>query len=218
MALTQWDRRFFESTRGRVVSLLRWRRHTIEELSRELELTDNAIRSHVAALERDGIVRQRGVRRGVGKPSYDYELTSNAEQLFPKAYEPVLGELLSVLAERLAADEIAGILDETGSRLAERASAPSGELRARLDAAVSLLSDLGGLATVEETAEGYLIQGYSCPLFALVPDHPEVCRLAESLLSTFSKAPVRECCDRGERPRCRFLVDAPAPAGEPRVT
>lgn len=214
MTLTRWDRRFFESTRGRVVSLLRWRRHTIEELSRALGLTDNAIRAHVAALERDGIVRQQGFRRGVGKPSFDYELTPDAEQLFPKAYEPVLSELLGVLAERLDHDKVTGILDEAGSRLAGRASSQHGELRTRLDAAVALLGELGGLATIEETDDGYMIQGYSCPLFSIVPHHPEACRLAGSLVSTIAAAPVTECCERGERPRCRFRVDTPALADE----
>ena len=100
MALKRWDQRFFESTRGRVVSHLRRRRHTVEELAQELELTDNAIRAHLATLERDGIVRQQGVRRGAGKPSYDYDLTPDAEALFPKAYEPVLRELIGAIEDR----------------------------------------------------------------------------------------------------------------------
>ena len=53
MALKRWDQRFFESTRGRVVARLRRRRHTVEELAQELELTDNAIRAHLATLERE---------------------------------------------------------------------------------------------------------------------------------------------------------------------
>ncbi|MDF3017510.1 MAG: putative transcriptional regulator [Thermomicrobiales bacterium] len=62
-----WDEKFFESTRGRMVTLLRRSGRTVEELARALGLTDNGIRAHLAALERDGIVRQRGsVRRGSG--------------------------------------------------------------------------------------------------------------------------------------------------------
>ncbi|MDP9487804.1 MAG: helix-turn-helix domain-containing protein, partial [Actinomycetota bacterium] len=98
---THRDERFFASTRGQVVTLLRRSARTVEELARVLGLTDNGIRAHLAALERDGIVRQRGVvRRGSGKPAYVYGLTSQAEGLFPKAYGPVLRELLDVLAER----------------------------------------------------------------------------------------------------------------------
>jgi hypothetical protein len=45
----------------------------------------------------------------------------------------------------------------------------------RIDAAYGLLGELGGAADLEETADCVLIRGFSCPLVALVPDHPEVC-------------------------------------------
>jgi predicted ArsR family transcriptional regulator len=51
-----------------------------------------------------------------------------------------------------------------------------------------------------------VIQGYSCPLAALTPDHPEVCRMAETLVTEVAGVPVYERCDRGERPRCCFEV------------
>src|SRR6266496_4119842 len=85
MSFLQKNPRFFASTRGRIVTLLRRNSRTVEELAQELTLTDNAVRAHLATLERDGIVQQRGVRRGSGKPSYIYDLTPEAEYLFPKA-------------------------------------------------------------------------------------------------------------------------------------
>jgi predicted ArsR family transcriptional regulator len=99
-----WNQKFFESSRGKVVTLLRRADRTVEELAQELDLTDNGVRVHLATLERDGIVRQRGSKRhgsGGGKPAYIYELTPEAEELFPKAYEPVLSQLLDVLAVQL---------------------------------------------------------------------------------------------------------------------
>jgi predicted ArsR family transcriptional regulator len=101
---TYRDQKFFEGTRGKVVTLLRRGGRTVEEVARELDLTHNGVRAHLATLERDGIVRQRGsVRRGSGggKPAYVYELMPEAEGLFPKAYEPVLRQLLDVLAWQL---------------------------------------------------------------------------------------------------------------------
>jgi hypothetical protein len=35
-----------------------------------------------------------------------------------------------------------------------------------------------------------------------------VCRAVESLLAQFLNAHVRECCERGERPRCCFRIQA----------
>ena len=119
---TRWDRKFFESTRGRVVTLLRRAGFTVDELARELDLTDNGVRAHLAILERDGIVRQRGsVRRssGGGKPAYVYELTQEGEDLFPKAYEPTLRRLLDVLADQLGPKESEALLRSVGRRLVE---------------------------------------------------------------------------------------------------
>ncbi len=189
--------------------MLRRSARTVEDLARVLGLTDNGIRAHLAALERDGIVRQRGVvRRGSGKPAYVYGLTSQAEGLFPKAYGPVLRELLDVLAERVGPEETEVLLRAVGSRLADGRGVPvgggGGGVRARLEAGVALLNDLGGLAELEEHGETVLIRGYSCPLTAVVPGHPGVCRMAESLLTELTGVPIHEHCERDENPRCCF--------------
>ena len=206
---TNWDERFFETTRGQIVTLLRRSGRTVEELARSQGLTDNGVRAHLAVLERDGIVRQRGsVRRGSGggKPAYVYELTPKAEDLFPKAYKPTLRRLLDVLAERLGPEGSEALLRAVGRDLAEgKIAAPDGT-RARLEAAVGALNELGGLAELEERDGTLVIQGYSCPLAALTPDHPEVCRMAETLVTEVAGVPVYERCDRGERPRCCFEV------------
>src|SRR5574341_1702227 len=75
MSRTKLDKRFFASTRGRIVALLRGTTRTVDELAEELELTDNAVRAHLLSLERDGLLRQSGLQRGTRKPHFAYELT-----------------------------------------------------------------------------------------------------------------------------------------------
>jgi predicted ArsR family transcriptional regulator len=206
---TRWDRKFFESTRGRVVTLLRRAGFTVDELARELDLTNNGVRAHLAVLERDGIVRQRGsVRRssGGGKPAYVYELTQEGENLFPKAYEAALRRLLDILSERLGSEESEALLKSVGRRLAEEHSVRTNDAHARLESAVEIFNELGGLAELQERDGTLVIRGYSCPLAGVTPDHPEVCRMAETLITELAGVPVYEHCDRGERPRCCFEV------------
>ena len=194
------------------MTLLRRAGHTVEELARTLGLTDNGVRAHLAILERDGIVRQHGtVSRGGGgggKPAYVYELTPEAEALFPKAYGPVLRQLLDVMAERLGPEETEVLLRAVGRRIADERGVPAGEVHERIEAAVAVFDELGGLAELEERDGGLVIRSYSCPLTDVVAaGHPEVCRLAEALLTEISGLPVREHCDRGgESPRCCFEV------------
>lgn len=208
--MSGWNERFFASTRGQIVVLLRRARRTVDELADTLGLTDNAVRSHLATLERDGLIQQRGQRRGEGKPAHLYELTSQGETLFPKAYGPVLHELLDVLGERLSEDDLRALLREVGRRVAAEYPEPpsSADARARVERAVTLLAELGGLAEVEVGAHGELrIRGFSCPLAAILPGHPEACELAASLVGEATGLPVTEHCDKGDTPRCCFEFD-----------
>jgi len=198
------DRQFFASTRGRIVTLLRRASRTVDELAAALDLTDNAVRGHIATLERDRLIEQQGLRRGVSKPAHSYGLTSEAERLFPKAYAAVLGHLLTVLRERLPADALEEILQAVGRRIVAEQSAMPDDFDARLARAVDLLDALGGLAEVERDAEQFVIRGYDCPLARIAADHPDVCTIAAALLTDTVGVPMHERCERGGRPHCRF--------------
>ncbi len=206
MSFAQRNPRFFASTRGKIVTLLRRASRTVDELAQALGLTDNAVRAQLALLERDGLVQQHGNRRGSSKPAYVYGLTPAAEELYPKAYGPVLRQLLGALHERLTAEEVEALTQATGRRLAAMWPVPQGEVRTRLERAVEALNELGGLAELEQRNGTYVIRGYSCPLAAVVPGHPEICRLTASLLTELVGMPVQEQCDRGEKVGCRFVV------------
>lgn len=203
---TRWDERFNASTRGQVASLLRLGNRTVEEMAAELGVTDNAVRAHLAALERDGLAAQGEPRRGGGKPAFTYRLTPEAERLFPKAYGQLLGQLVAVLSERFPAAEVEDALREVGHRVAANHDVPERGLPARVDAALRLLSALGGAATAEATPDGFVIQGCNCPISAAVEGSPAACAIAETLLADLTGAAVRQVCDPGPPPRCRFDV------------
>jgi len=202
MSTSHWDQRFFGSTRGQIVALLRRASRTVEELAQALSLTDNGVRAHLATLERDGLVQQRGVRRGGGKPAYVYELTPEGERLFPKADGPVLRSLLDLLAERLEPEQLETLLRAAGQRIAAAQPGATGDTRARLELAVETLNALGGLAELEEGSDSLVIRGYRCPLADIVPGHPEACHLAEALLCELTGLPFQEHCDRTELHCC----------------
>src|SRR5262245_16706050 len=106
------NQRFHDSTRGRVIARLRGGPCTVDELAAELGLTDNAIRQHLTALERDGVVRHAGVRRGpgAGKPASLYEVHPDAEALLSRAYAPALTALLAVLSGELPPAQMKKVL------------------------------------------------------------------------------------------------------------
>lgn len=209
MLLTRWSQKFYQTTRGRIVGLLRRATLTVDQIATALGLTDNAVRSHLTSLERDGLVEQSVSKRGgVGKPAYEYRIAADAEPLFSQAYLPILVQLLEVLRDRLPAAELERVMHDVGSRMAAGQTAMPGGLDERVRSAAALLDALGGVTEVQRSDDGALaIRGFSCPLGAAVQRHPEMCAAVETMLSDVIGSRVRECCDRGDRPRCCFEVE-----------
>lgn len=208
MRATKLGERFFDSTRGRIVALLRGASLTVNELAEELGLTDNAVRAHLLSLERDGLVRQGGIQRGHRKPHFAYELTNEAENLFPKAYDALLNRLIGVLKGRLTPGELEDVLREVGRSIADQhvPDRKAGDLKGRAQRVLTVLEALGGSARVEKENDRLVIRSRSCPLAAAVSEHPEVCELAEALVSKVVGAPVQEHCDRKGQPKCCFEI------------
>ena len=209
--MKRWSKRFLASTRGKVVQLLRRGSASVNELAEALDLTDNAIRSHLHTLERDGLVAPSGKRPGVRKPETLYALTADADQLFPQAYHLLLNTLLEAVKKRMSSEDTERLLREVGRDLgASQGAFPAdATLRERVDRAADVLKEFGGLADVRENGD-IMIEGYNCPLSAAVEHHPDVCKLAESLLAEVIQAPVHEMCDRGGPPRCAFRIERSA--------
>jgi predicted ArsR family transcriptional regulator len=204
-----WIETVLGGTRTRLLGLLRRSERSINDLAAALGITDNAVRTHVAAMQRDGMVQSAGVERATGgKPAQLYEITPEAEELFPKAYGLVLGELLRLLEERKGQEEVVGLLREVGRRTAAGQGTLDGNDEARVRTAAGVLRQLGGDVEVEPTESGWRIRGFGCPLSGVVAEHHEVCALGESLVTEITGLPVTECCNRGERPRCAFEVSS----------
>ncbi|HET9984330.1 MAG TPA: ArsR family transcriptional regulator [Longimicrobiales bacterium] len=212
MAMKRWRQRILASTRGRVLALLRRGPRTVAELAEELRLTPNAVRAHLSALERDGLVEQQGVRRGIGKPAHIYELSAEAESFFPGAYSPVLAGTFGLLRERLGAEGLEEFVRTVGHRAGAGARNGRRDLREKAGVAVEVLNELGAAAELREEGGQLEIRGRGCPLADVVRQYPQTCALAEGLIEEIVGVPVAEHCDRGDRPNCSFLVGAGAGA------
>jgi predicted ArsR family transcriptional regulator len=202
MQRSQWNKRLLASTRGKIIALLRAEHRTVNELAAALQLTDNAVRAHLLRLERDGLIQQRGLRRGRRKPHVIYGLSAEAEHIFPKAYGPLLNHLVAVISSRLNTRELRSTMREVGEAVARDhlAKFPVRNRRERIKAALELFHDLGGAANGKPIIHGR----NGCPLAAVTANHPEACLIIESLLTKIVGVPARTCCQYGETPRCCF--------------
>ena len=208
MQRTGWNKRLLASTRGRILALLRAENRTVNDLAGILKLTDNAVRAHLISLERDGLVQQHGTRPGTRKPHATYGLSEEAEHIFPKEYGPLLNHFVTVVSNRLPPAAVRAAMRDVGRAVArDHLGQTKGRNRLeRIDIALKVLSDLGGLATLAERDGKQVILGNGCPLAAVTGSHPEACLIVETLLSKIIGEPAKKCCEYNGAPRCCFQL------------
>jgi DeoR family transcriptional regulator, suf operon transcriptional repressor len=217
--MSMLKKQLLDSSRGRIVSLLRGAGGlTADDIASRVGLTRSAVRAQITGMERDGVVRRAGQRAGATRPSHVFELTREVEQLLSSAYVPLLTHLIDTFADGLSANQVESMLRQAGTRLAEemlQGKRPAGNLGSRVAMVSEMMNEqLGALTHVEGNGK-YIIRGSGCPLAALTGKHPGVCLAMESLVAEVLRVPVRECCDRSERPTCCFEIGS---RGEKRPT
>ncbi len=199
-----------DATRARLLALLREGTWTVDDLASRLGLTDNAVRFHLAGLERDGSVAKAGVQRrpGAGQPATLYSLTSAGDEAFSRAYAPVLAACVEELRAMMSGTQLAAFLARVGKRLAGESASTTDSLQKRVADASELLNSLGGITTVEQSGDTYRIVGRACPLATAVEADHCVCSVITALVSNVVDAQVRERCDRSGRPKCCFEISS----------
>ena len=196
-------------SRHAVLDLVRRGERTVNTLAERLRISDNAVRMHLIALERDGLIKRSGIIRsgGAGQPAAEYDLTPSGELALSTAYPAALAALAAAAGERLDPRARRALFLEAGRRLAETISAKEGgTLQERAESCASLIDSLGGSATVTAAKGSATIEGAGCPLAAAVRREPATCFLIEGLLEQHGGVRAEQMCSHGDRPACRFRL------------
>ncbi|MGH7728607.1 MAG: helix-turn-helix transcriptional regulator [Vulcanimicrobiaceae bacterium] len=179
------DARFLQTTRGKIVAALRRRRSASATiLAGEFGLSTNAVRQQLIALERDGYVVERSVRRGPTKPTLEYSLSESAETLFPQRYDRLLNAVLrevKTLGPEAVTTVMRSLGERTGRRFEERLV--SEDPKKRVYELAALLREEGVEAEAVEHPDGSLeLREAHCPYAHTVGEHPEVCTIIHTVL------------------------------------
>jgi predicted ArsR family transcriptional regulator len=179
------DARFFQSTRGKIVTALR-RRHAASafDLAHEFGLSTNAVRQQLMTLERDGYVAERAVKRGPTKPTLEYSLTPDAEGLFPQHYDRMLGAVLRQVKDEFGESGLDSVMAGMGKRAVEkyRARMTAPDAKGRAIELASALRDEGVEADVIDIGGVLQLREHNCPYSKTVGEHPEVCSIIHTVL------------------------------------
>lgn len=201
------------TTRQQVMTLLRKEGPmSANDLAKALGITDIAVRRHLNTLERDQMLRVDTVRQAMGRPTYIYSLTEQAEDMFPKHYADISLELLQDLKE-LQGDEIIGELFERREARLEQKYKERMNSDESLEAMVAQLSEIqeerGYMAEWKKGEDGsrYFILEHNCPIHSVAQHFPQACDSELSLFRKVLGADVEqlECKAKGGA-RCIYEV------------
>src|SRR5829696_9917267 len=144
------------------------------QLAERLGLTAMAVRQHLYALQREGLVTAEQRPVPIGRPAKFWRLTRDADRLFPEAYAELSVALIDSVKDAFGEEGLERVLT---SRCARQRTDYAG----RIKPGYSLERKLQELAKVR-TEEGYMaeIRRNNDGGFLLVENHCPICAAANA--------------------------------------
>ncbi len=201
-----------KNTRERVLQTLLTRdRCTINDLAEAVEINPISVRHHISRLEAEALVESEEVRHGVGRPRRYYFLTEKGRERFPTRYIRLMLRLLEQLKETMPQPMVAKLFSQIAQDLASEYASTVSDLsmEERLDLVQKLLSIEGFRVEWEQQGDEYHIREVNCPYFHIGQNHPEVCSVDQTLISTLLNIPVQkvQCMLQGDA-HCTYVIQS----------
>jgi DeoR family transcriptional regulator, suf operon transcriptional repressor len=199
-----------KTTRDRVLqTLLSRQRCTINELADAVDINPISVRHHISRLEADGLVNSEEIRHGVGRPRRLYFLTERGMDHFPTHYLRFTMRLLEQLKESMPKAMVDGLFSQIAKDMAANYELEMSGLNIeeRLKLVATLLNKEGFSMEWEKQGEDYIINEVSCPYYHIGQNHPEVCAVDQTLISTMLAVPAEKvkCVLNGDS-LCSYIV------------
>lgn len=183
---------------------------SIDELAAAIGVTRTAVRQHLAALMRDGLVEPGASRASGGRPQQLFVLTDHGKEAFPRHYSWFAQLLIEAMESEHGSAGLRTRLGRIAAAVVARlqqqeAPIRNASARERIARLAEVMDRLGYDARSAEDRSGPTIEADNCVFHELAMKHPEICHFDLALLSGFTGAKVElhECMARGGHV-CRF--------------
>ena len=181
---------------------------TADELSAQLEITRNAVRQHLAALENDGLVKKGITRASGGRPEQLYVLTDKGNECFPRHYAWFAQLLIESVQQDAGADGLNERLSSMGALVGKQLRTQHPELVNRgekIQKLAEIMEQLGYNARSTGSDKATVLEADNCVFHTLALANPNICQFDLALLAAFTDSAVdhQECMAKGGN-ICRF--------------
>lgn len=183
----------------------------------------SGVAQQLRALDSAGLVSRTAERHGVGRPRHLYDVTPDAQDLFPSNYDGLAAGLLDAIAEvggdSLLEDVFAARRRQAETRLrAEMASSlpADASVEDRLHALARIQDDLGYIAEVRADGDALRLVEHNCAVLDIARGLPAACSAELDLFAGVLGVPVvrERHITAGDR-CCQYRIVLPSAGAEP---
>ncbi|MCZ8512002.1 transcriptional regulator [Paenibacillus filicis] len=183
---------------------------TVNDMSKQLGITEMAVRRHLNTLEKDGLLETKLVRQAMGRPSHTYLLTAASDDLFPKKYQHLTLDLLGELAAVAGEEQVDQLFDRRKDRLIERYTdqTEGKPLPERIQALADIQNANGYMVEWEQPEEGmFVFREHNCPIAQVAQQYQHACSCELAMFRKLLDAEVErtECLAKGGA-RCTYII------------
>lgn len=166
---------------------------TADELAGMLNISAVAVRRHLDNLKHAELINYEEIQRGVGRPSFVYNLTPKADHLFPRNYQDLAADIILSVKDLYGQDAVNAIFKKRADKITEVykpfVSAPT--LEGRVKQLVDLRQNDGYMATWEKNGnEEITITELNCPIQHVAEECAQACHEDMALFSSLLDANV----------------------------
>jgi iron-sulfur cluster biosynthesis transcriptional regulator SufR len=182
------------ATRRRILILLKERGQlTADQLADLLAISAVAVRRHLTKLERDQLVAYKEVQRGMGRPSFVYELGEAADNFFPRRYQELALNVLETVKDLYGNEAIDAVFQVRAEQAIERyrRKVTGQTLERRLDQLTRLREADGYMSSWQVNQDGsFVLREANCPIFHAAEGCDSACNQDMMLLENLLDADV----------------------------
>ena len=169
-----------------------------DQLAERLGASRTGVLQQLRALEAANLVTRQTVRHGVGRPRHLYDVTTDAQDLFPSNYDALAAGLLAAI-EAVGGDDLleqvfAARRRQLGARAREQMAERVGQDASLLDRVRELAvvqADQGYLADTVLGTDGTIrLREHNCAIYHIAEGSPAACRAELELFTEILGAEV----------------------------
>ncbi len=182
---------------------------TISDLTELLEISRNAVKQHLSALEKNNLIESGILHKTAGRPTQSYVLSTKGREHFPRKYSWFAQILLEAIRDEKDEKGLIKFLNKIGTQVSAQYLPELKKLsgKERLTEVASILTDLGYDAEVvasKDKSELSKLEVSNCVFYQLADSCPEICGFDLSLLSSLTgqKIEQQSCIASGGNACC----------------